>query len=97
MACKCKAIIPYQIYLERITIMANKISISVAKHPRQNGIVSMRNITICERLLRLLLDKPHHLMVIAPGKDVQQLQINEVKEDSYERNEWPRLEPQRSR
>lgn len=67
--------------------MANKISILVTKHPRQDGVVSMLNVTIRERLLRLLLGKPHHLMVIAPGKDVQQLQINEVKEDSYERNE----------
>ncbi|MDW5472818.1 hypothetical protein DB324_00455 [Limosilactobacillus reuteri] len=67
--------------------MANKVSISVTKHPRQDGVVSMRNVTIRERLLRLLLGKPHHLMVIAPGKDVQRLQINEVKEDSYERNE----------
>lgn len=67
--------------------MANKVSISVTKHPRQDCVVSMRNVTIRERLLRLLLGKPHHLMVIAPGKDVQQLQINEVKEDSYERNE----------
>lgn len=67
--------------------MANKVSISVAQHPHQEGVVSMRNITIRERLLRLLLGKPHHLMVIAPGNDVQQLQINEVKEDSHERNE----------
>ena len=67
--------------------MANKIAISVDKHPRQDGVINMRQITIRERLLRLLLGKPHHLMVIAPGKDVQQLQINEVKEDSYERNE----------
>ena len=67
--------------------MANKISISVAKHPEQDGVISMRQITIRERLLRLLLGQPHHLMVITPGKDVQQLQINEVKEDPYERNE----------
>lgn len=67
--------------------MANKVSISVTKHPHQHGIVSMHQVTIRERLLRLLFGNPHHLMVIAPGKDVQQLQINEVKEDSYERNE----------
>lgn len=67
--------------------MANKIAISVAKHPHQDGVVNMRQITVREKLLRLLLGNPHHLMVIAPGKDVQQLQINEVKEDSYERNE----------
>ena len=50
--------------------MANKVSISVTNHPRQDGVVSMRNVTIRERLLRLLLGKTHHLMVIAPGKDV---------------------------
>ncbi len=67
--------------------MANKISISIDKHLQQDGVVSMRQITIHERLLRLLFGKPHHLMVITPGKDVQQLQISEVKEESYERNE----------
>ena len=67
--------------------MANKISILVAKHSRQDGVVSMRNVTIRERLLRLLLGKPHHLMVIAPGQAVQQLKINEVKGAYYERNE----------
>ncbi|MCP0886078.1 hypothetical protein LB941_01850 [Ligilactobacillus sp. WILCCON 0076] len=67
--------------------MANKISISVAKHSHQNGVVNMHRITVRERLLRLLLGKPHHLMVIAPGNDVQQLQINEVKEAANERHE----------
>jgi hypothetical protein len=66
--------------------MANKVSIKLNNHP-QDGIVSMRNVTIRERLLRLLLGKPHHLMVIAPGKDVQQLEINEIKEDSDEHDE----------
>ena len=66
--------------------MANKVSIKLNNHP-QDSIVSMRQITIRERLLRLLLGQPHHLMVIAPGKDVQQLQISEVKEESYERYE----------
>ncbi|MEE6751794.1 hypothetical protein RAO19_03465 [Pediococcus acidilactici] len=66
--------------------MTNKVSIKLTNHP-QDGIVSMRNVTIRERLLRLLLGKPHHLMMIAPGKEVQQLQISEVKEDSHERNE----------
>ncbi|MBC8743237.1 hypothetical protein H5W18_00915 [Lactobacillus sp. Marseille-P7033] len=67
--------------------MANKIAISLNSHPHQNGVVSMRNVTIRERLLRLLLGKPHHLMVITPAKDVRQLQINEVKEASHECNE----------
>lgn len=67
--------------------MANKVSINVTKYPHQADIVSMQNITIRERLLRLLFGSPHHLMVIAPGKDVQELQINEVKEDSNEHHE----------
>lgn len=67
--------------------MANKIAISVAKHPHQDGVVNMRQITVREKLLRLLLGNPHHLMVIASGKDVQQLEINEIKEDSDEHDE----------
>lgn len=67
--------------------MANKISISVAEHPQQDVVVSMHQITLRERLLRLLLGNPHHLMVITTGKDVQQLQINEIKEESHECNE----------
>lgn len=67
--------------------MANKISISVAEHPHQDVVVSMHQITLRERLLRLLLGNPHHLMVITTGKDVQQLQINEIKEESHECNE----------
>lgn len=67
--------------------MANKVSLSITRHPQQDGVVSMRHITIRKRLLRLMLGKPHHLMLIAPGKDVQQLQINEVKEASHEYNE----------
>lgn len=67
--------------------MVNRVSISITKHPHQDGVINMRQVTIRERFLRFLFGNPHHLMVIAPGKDVQQLQINEVKEDSYERNE----------
>lgn len=59
--------------------MANKVSIRLTNYP-QHGIVSMSQVTIRERLLRLLFGKPHHLMVIALEKDVQQLQIDEVKE-----------------
>ena len=55
--------------------MANKISISVARHPHQDGVVSMRGITIRERLLRLLLGQPHNLMVITPGKDLSLIHI----------------------
>ena len=67
--------------------MANKIAISVAKHSHQNGVVNMCQITIRERLLRLLLGNPHHLMEIGACIDLQQLEINEIKEESDERNE----------
>lgn len=67
--------------------MANKVSISITKHPHQDEVVSMQQVTIRERLLRLLFGNPHHLMVITPGKDVQQLQINEIKEGAHECHE----------
>lgn len=65
--------------------MTNKVSISVGRNPKQPGVLSMRNITIRERFLRLLFGKPHRLMIIAPGQDVKQIQIEEVKANEYEK------------
>lgn len=64
--------------------MNNNISTPFDKHPHRDDVVSMRNITFRERLLRLLLGKPYRLMVITPVNNSQQLQINEVKEEPHE-------------
>ncbi|MPQ35066.1 hypothetical protein [Limosilactobacillus fermentum] len=58
--------------------MKHQVSIAVSKQPTRNGVVSFKRLTIRERLLRHLLGNPNHVMVIAPGDSVQQIQIKEV-------------------
>ncbi|MCZ3668185.1 hypothetical protein L2724_07860 [Limosilactobacillus vaginalis] len=57
--------------------MKHQVSIAVSKQPT-NGVVNFKHLTIRERLLRHLLGNPNHVMVIAPGDSVQQIQIKEV-------------------
>jgi len=40
----------------------HNLKISVSKEPKDGGIVSYRNITIRERLLRFLLGEKHKLL-----------------------------------
>lgn len=60
--------------------MKHQVSIAVSKQPT-NGVVSFKRLTIHERLLRHLLGNPNHVMVIASGDSVQQIQIKEVSEN----------------
>lgn len=60
--------------------MEHQVSISVSKHP-QAGTVSLKRVTIRERLLRWLLGAPAHLLVIAPDDSVKRLQIQPLKEE----------------
>lgn len=61
--------------------MEHQVSLAVSKQPTNNGVVSFKQLTIRERLLRLLLGNPHHLMVITPGDSVQQIHIKEVTDN----------------
>lgn len=61
--------------------MKHAISISVAKHPADTGIASVRHLTIRERMLRLLLGSKARVTVIVPGDSVEELAIRELKED----------------
>ena len=60
--------------------MKHNLKISVSKKPKNGGIVSYRNITIRERLLRFLFGEKHKLTILVPGDTVQELAISEVKE-----------------
>lgn len=60
--------------------MEHQVSISVSKRP-QAGTVSLKRVTIRERLLRWLLGTPSHLLVIAPDDSVKRLQIQPLKEE----------------
>ncbi|WP_270627624.1 hypothetical protein [Ligilactobacillus ruminis] len=61
--------------------MKHQVSIAVSKQPVNNGVVSFKRLAIRERLLRQLLGSPNQVMVIAPGKSVQQIRIKEVHDN----------------
>ena len=60
--------------------MKHNLKISVSKEPKKNGVVSCRNITERERLLRFLLGDKQKLTIIVPGDTVSELAIAEIKE-----------------
>ena len=64
--------------------MKHNLKISVSKKPKNGGIVSYRNITIRERLLRILFGEKHKLTILVPGDTVQELAISEAKEGGLE-------------
>lgn len=69
--------------------MKHNLTISVSQKPQVGGIVSCRNVTIRERLLRFLLGEKQKLTILVPGDTVQELAICEVKEGGreYEQNQ----------
>lgn len=58
--------------------MKHNLKISVSKKPRYDGIVSCRNVSVRERILRFLLGSPTKLTILVPGDSVETLSINEV-------------------
>lgn len=60
--------------------MKQHMIISFRKQPRPGGIVNLRNVTVRERILRLLLGAPQKLTIVVPGNSVECVAINEVAE-----------------
>lgn len=58
--------------------MKHSLKISVSKKPRYDGIVSCRNVSVRERILRFLLGSSTKLTILVPGDSVETLSINEV-------------------
>ena len=58
--------------------MKHNLKISVSKKPKYDGIVSCRNVSVRERILRFLLGSPTKLTILVPGDSVETLSINEV-------------------
>lgn len=58
--------------------MKHNLKISVSKKPKYDGIVSCRNVSVRERILRFLLGSPIKLTILVPGDSVEALSINEV-------------------
>ena len=60
--------------------MKHAISISVSKHPADTWIASVRQLSIRELMLSLLLGKKARVTVIVPGDSVEELAIKKLKE-----------------
>lgn len=60
--------------------MKHKLKISVSKQPQTGGIVTCRNLTVRERLLRFLLGDKRRVTVLIPGDSVGEIAICETME-----------------
>ena len=60
--------------------MKHTLQISVSKKPVNSGAVSVRNVSVRERLMRFLFGDKVGLTVIVPGSTVEELSIREVAE-----------------
>ncbi len=60
--------------------MKHKLKISVSKQPQTGGIVTCRNLTVRERLLRFLFGDKRRVTVLIPGDSVGEIAICETKE-----------------
>lgn len=67
--------------------MRHNLKICVSKQPQAGGIVTCRNVTIRERILRFLLGEKQRVAVLIPGESVQELAICEVSEGGEKSNE----------
>ena len=60
--------------------MEHTLRISVSKEPADGGIVSCRNVSVRERLVRFLLGEKRRVTIIVPGGSVRELAVSEVME-----------------
>ena len=60
--------------------MRHTLQISVSKKPVNGGAVSVRRVSIRERLMRFLFGNTVRLTVIVPGNSVEELSIREIAE-----------------
>ena len=64
--------------------MKHNLKISVSKMPQTGGIVTCRNVTVRERLLRFLLGDKQRVTILIPGDSVQELAICETRKGGNE-------------
>jgi len=60
----------------------HSLKLHIARHiPDNPGIVATKNVTLRERLMRLLLGTPRKVMILVPGYSVKQIDITENTDD----------------
>lgn len=64
--------------------MKHNLKISVSREPQTGGIVTCRNITVRERILRFLLGDKQRVTILIPGDSVEELAICETRKGGNE-------------
>ena len=64
--------------------MKHNLKISVSKEPQTGGIITCRNVTIRERLMRFLLGDKQRVTIVIPGDSVEELAICEITKGGKE-------------
>lgn len=59
--------------------MKHKVKVSVSKDPQNGGILTCRNLTVRERLLRFLFGDKRRVTVLIPGDSVGEIAICETE------------------
>lgn len=72
--------------------MKHALRIKVSKDKANGGLVTCRQLTVRERLLRFLLGTPTRLTVIVPGDTVDEVGIQEVADARDGPDEVPATE-----
>lgn len=65
-------------------MVQHRLTISVANKSLPKGVVSLKQLTIRERILRYLLGNKNQVMVIAPGQSVKQIRIKEANINEHD-------------
>ena len=59
--------------------MEHNLTIRVSKKPKANDIVSVRNFTVRERILRFLFGSKQRLTIIVPSDTINEMAIQNVE------------------
>ena len=60
--------------------MKHHLKISVSKKPKSGGIITCRNVSVRERVLRFLLGDTNKVTILIPGDSVETLSIKELSD-----------------
>ncbi len=60
--------------------MKHKLKISVSRKPKANGVVTCKNVSVREKLLRFFFGSKRKVTVLIPGDGINEIAISETKE-----------------
>lgn len=58
--------------------MKHNLKITISKKPQTGGLVTYRNVSVRERILRLLLGSKQRVTILVPGDSIEEISICEV-------------------